>query len=73
MNQAIKSSTKKLRGALYLNGLDYGSFAERHGFKPETVKKAIRRHWGKDTRPHGKITLKILKALEDYCEKESEQ
>jgi len=65
-------SIKKLRDALYEQDLNYRGFAKKYGFKLNTVRNAVYRHWGKDEAPRG-ITRDVLKKLVLICKEEVTQ
>lgn len=62
------SSQKKVSAHLITSGLTWNDFAEKHGFKVETVKSVVKMHWDKPTKPWGKISNSILKTLRHYCQ-----
>lgn len=69
MSNRRKTSRKVLSGVLGTHDLSIGEFAEKHGFKENTVRVILHRHWGKDTNPQGELTLKILREIEQYFDK----
>lgn len=69
MSNRKKTSRKVLLGVLGIHDLNIGEFAEKHGFKENTVRVILHRHWGKDTNPQGELTLRILSEIERYFDK----
>lgn len=52
-----------LRETLAAKGLNFSSFARKHGFDPRSVNFVAWRYWGRDKLPRGIITRRILLAL----------
>ncbi len=44
------------------------AWAEKRGFRYETVRTVVRRWWGKDRTPHGGIARQIMAALREELE-----
>ena len=64
--KTLNRARRELKAAFALKGETLKAFADMNGFEYQTVKRTIQRHWGKKTRPRGKITVKILEALKRY-------
>ncbi len=55
-----------LRGELLRKGYTLRDIADRHGWRYETLRMVIFRHWGRETCPRGRLTCEILKTLNRY-------
>lgn len=69
MEYRKKSTRKMLAGVLKSHGMTIQEFADRHGFRVNTVTSVMHRHWGKDTKPKGDVAREILETMESYFEK----
>ena len=63
MDRQIKASKMELRAALLRQGITLSDFADRNGFKLDTVNKVIQRYWAQNKEPKGKLTKEILGRL----------
>jgi hypothetical protein len=54
---------KELRSRLVLKETSLRQWATQHGYKPDTVVKAVSRYIGKNKLPSGDVTFAILKHL----------
>lgn len=58
-------SSRGLRGILLCKGLTLTDFAQKHGFRTNTVVQVVKRYWGRPYRPRGVLSLQVLDALKE--------
>ena len=55
----------ELRRALKRQGLTIRGWGRKHGYCENTVTAVLHRHVGRETFPHGKLSLEILSKLKE--------
>ena len=66
MSLSLESTLSELRQELARRGIDFATFAHRHGWKPETVRQVAYRYWGRPEEPQGRLTYEILTKLREF-------